>query len=36
VNEREELINNATKAIEGLISIKAEKIAKEATKNIIP
>jgi hypothetical protein len=29
------LINNATKAIEGLISLKAEKLAKEATKNIM-
>jgi uncharacterized protein YdbL (DUF1318 family) len=35
-NKREELINNATKAIEGLISIKAEKIAQEATKSIMP
>lgn len=35
-NKREELINNATKAIEGLISIKAEKIASEATKSIMP
>jgi hypothetical protein len=33
--KRAGILNNATKDIEGLIQVKAEKIAEEATKNII-